>query len=230
LSSSLEEAIDALRNGKFVLVHDSKIRENEIDMVMAAEFVRPEHIATMRSVAGGLICLALEHEIASKLGLVYMYEILQNVPSHKSLSRLASSKAPYGDRPSFSIWINHRDTYTGVTDTDRALTISKMAHVSKRIDYDGHDYFFDNFTSPGHVPLLIGTKDLLCSRNGHTELCLYLTKLSGLVPCVVICEMLDSVSYKALSIEKAQKYADTNDIPLIEGSQLYDYMLVSQKL
>lgn len=224
--STVGEAINALRSGKFVLLHDSNIRENEIDMVISAEFVRPEHIATMRSVAGGLICLCLEYEIANKLGLMYMYEILRD---HKSLYKLASNKAPYGDKPSFSLWINHNDTFTGITDMDRSLTISKMAYVCKRIDLDGKEYFFDNFRAPGHVPLLIAAKGLLHSRKGHTELCTYLAKLSGLTSCVVICEMLDSISYKALSLDKAREYADINNIPLIEGSQLHDHLAISQK-
>jgi 3,4-dihydroxy 2-butanone 4-phosphate synthase len=75
--SALEEAIDALRDGKFVLVHDDKGREDEIDMVMAAEYVKPESIATMRNDAGGLLCLAISNEITAKLGLA-LIQYFQN--------------------------------------------------------------------------------------------------------------------------------------------------------
>ena len=76
---SLAEAIAALKAGRFVLVHDDKARENEIDMVIAAEHIKPYHIATMRKDAGGLVCLALANEIANKLGLVYMHDIIADM-------------------------------------------------------------------------------------------------------------------------------------------------------
>ncbi|HEX2169560.1 MAG TPA: 3,4-dihydroxy-2-butanone-4-phosphate synthase, partial [Nitrososphaera sp.] len=73
---SLAEAIADLKAGKFVLVHDDKARENEIDMVVAAEYIKPYHIAAIRKDAGGLVCLAVANEITSKLGLVYMHDII----------------------------------------------------------------------------------------------------------------------------------------------------------
>jgi 3,4-dihydroxy 2-butanone 4-phosphate synthase len=200
--SAIEEAIDALRDGKFVLVHDDKGREDEIDMVMAAEYVKPESIATMRNDAGGLLCLAISNEITAKLG------------------KLTDGKSPYGDKPSFSISVNHRDTYTGITDIDRALTISKLAEICKKIDSGGIEEFARNFRSPGHVPILIASKGLLEERRGHTELCVYLAQMSKLVPAVVICEMLDSTTHKALSINKAKEYADIKGITLLESGQL----------
>ena len=219
--SAIEEAIDALRDGKFVLVHDDKGRENEIDMVMAAEYVKPESIATMRNDAGGLLCLAISNEITAKLGLAYMHDIIQSLSSINPIfSKLTDGKSPYGDKPSFSITVNHRDTYTGITDIDRALTISKLAEICKKIDSGGIEEFARNFRSPGHVPILIASKGLLEERRGHTELCVYLAQMSKLVPAAVICEMLDSTTYKALSINKAKEYADINGITLLESGQL----------
>ena len=219
--SAIEEAIDALRDGKFVLVHDDKGREDEIDMVMAAEYVKPESIATMRHDAGGLLCLAISNEITAKLGLDYMHDIIQSLSSINPIfSKLTDGKSPYGDKPSFSITVNHRDTYTGITDIDRALTISKLAEICKKIDSGGIEEFARNFRSPGHVPILIASKGLLEERRGHTELCVYLAQMSKLVPAVVICEMLDSTTHKALSINKAKEYADTKGITLLESGQL----------
>ncbi|HKR57577.1 MAG TPA: 3,4-dihydroxy-2-butanone-4-phosphate synthase, partial [Candidatus Nitrosopolaris sp.] len=127
---SVGGALTALREGRFVLVHDDKGRENEIDMILPAEHVSPSHIAAFRTIAGGLICLAVSHEIAVKLGLVYMHDILHGLSRiNPMFKKLTSGKTPYGDRPSFSISVNHRDTYTGITDFDRALTITKMAEV-----------------------------------------------------------------------------------------------------
>lgn len=218
---SLAEAIAALKAGRFVLVHDDKGRENEIDMVVAAEHAKPQHIAAMRNDAGGLICLAIANEITSKLGLVYMHDMMASMGKVNPIfAKLTEGKAAYGDKPSFSISVNHRDTYTGITDSDRALTISKMAIVCKNIDSGGVEDFSKNFMAPGHVPILIASKRLLRDRMGHTELCVYLMQLAGLTPAVAICEMMDSATHRALSIDAAQNYANKSGIPLIDASEL----------
>lgn len=217
---SLAEAIAALKAGTFVLVHDDKGRENEIDMVIAAEHIKPHHIATMRNDAGGLVCLAIANEITTKLGLVYMHDMIAGMGKVNPIfSKLTEGKEAYGDKPSFSISVNHRLTYTGITDNDRALTISKMAEICKNIDSDGVKEFA-NFRAPGHVPILIASKRLLHDRMGHTELCVYLAKLAGIIPAVAICEMMDSTTHRALSIEAAQEYSAKSSIPLIDASEL----------
>ena len=218
---SLSEAIAALKAGRFVLVHDDKGRENEVDMVIAAEHATPDYVATMRKDAGGLLCLAIANEITSKLGLVYMHNMIADMGKINPIfSKLTEGKAAYGDKPSFSIAINHRETYTGITDNDRALTISKMALVCKNIDSNGVEEFAKNFRAPGHVPILIAAKRLLQDRMGHTELCVYLAKLAGITPAVAICEMMDSTTHGALSIDAAQQYANRFNIPLIDASEL----------
>ncbi len=73
---SLETGLESLKRGEFVLLFDSANRENEIDMVVAAEFITPEHVARMRQNAGGLLCIALENNFAKSLELQYMHEIL----------------------------------------------------------------------------------------------------------------------------------------------------------
>ncbi len=218
---SLVETIAALKAGRFVLVHDDNARENEIDMVVAAEHIKPHHIAMMREDAGGLVCLAIANQITSKLGLVYMHDIIADMGKiNPVFSKLTEGRPSYGDKPSFSIAVNHRSTFTGITDHDRALTISKMAEICKNIDNSGIDQFARNFRAPGHVPILIASKRLLHDRMGHTELCVYLMQLADLTPAVAICEMMDSATHKALSIETAQEYATKVGIPLIEASEL----------
>ncbi|MEM4398463.1 MAG: 3,4-dihydroxy-2-butanone-4-phosphate synthase [Candidatus Nitrosocaldus sp.] len=177
MGSSLEEAIDALSRGRFVLLHDGKDREDEVDMLIPAQFVTPRSIATMRRDAGGLICLALGYKIASRLGLFYMHDLL-NLALNGRLKGIVSTCSPYGDRPAFSITINHRDTYTGVTDRDRALTISSMARVAESVlnGEDGVAEFITSFRSPGHVPLLIAANNLLKERRGHTEMAIYMAE------------------------------------------------------
>ncbi len=218
---SLNEAIAVLKDGRFVLVYDGKGRENEVDMVVAAQHIMPEHIAAMRKDAGGLICLAIASEVASKLGLAYMHDMIASFGKVNPIfSKLTEGKAAYGDKPSFSISINHRETYTGITDYDRALTISKMALVCKNIDSGGVEEFAKSFRAPGHVPLLIASKRLLQDRMGHTELCVYLARLADLTPAIVMCEMMDATTHRALSLEAARQYAGRYGIPLVDSGEL----------
>jgi 3,4-dihydroxy 2-butanone 4-phosphate synthase len=221
---SLDEAISSLRRGDFILLHDGGKRENEVDMVIAAEFVTPEHIARMRSDAGGLICMSVNNTFATSLGLDYMHEILFNSQKFDSdLKKMIIGTAPYGDRPSFSISINHKNTFTGITDKDRALTISEMAQLYKNEDDNKKQTFNSTFRTPGHVPLLIASEGLLSNRLGHTEMSIYLMNLAGLTPVTAICEMLDSETYAALSIDKAKKYAKDNGIPYFDGTELVKF-------
>lgn len=224
---SLNEVISSLKRGDFVLLHDAGKRENEVDMVVAAEFVTPAHIARMRQNAGGLVCLAINNSFAESLGLRYMYDILSNSrevdPDSK---RMIMGIAPYGDQPSFSISINHVQTYTGITDRDRALTIKEMANLFKSLNGNKKQEFISSFKAPGHVPLLIARNGLLSKRLGHTEMSVYLMELAKLSPAAAICEMLDSESYTALSVEKAKKYARENVIPFIEGKELFEFSKV----
>ena len=86
--------------------------------------------------------------------------------------------------------------------------------------------FVSSFKTPGHIPLLIASKDLLNSRQGHTEMSVYLAQIAGLTPVTAICEMMDAETYAALSVDKAAKYAKQNGIPLIDGKELLEYAKV----
>ncbi len=192
-------------------------------MVIAAEFVTPEHIARMRNDAGGLICMSIIHAFATSLGLDYMHEILSSSQKFDSDSKkMIIGTAPYGDRPSFSISINHKNTFTGITDKDRALTISEMARLYNT-ENNKKEVFTSNFKTPGHVPMLIASEGLLSNRLGHTEMSIYLMKLAGLTPVAAICEMLDSQTYNALSTEKAKQYATDNAMPYFDGTELVKF-------
>lgn len=219
---SLESGIQSLKRGEFVLLFDSAGRENEIDMVVAAEFVTPEHVARMRQHAGGLLCIAIENEFGTSLGLRYMHDILEGASIDKEM---IIGLAPYGDKPTFSISVNHYQTYTGITDKDRSLTIREMAKIFN-VD-NKKKKFMSSFKTPGHVPLLIASKGLLDTRQGHTEMSVYLTKLADLTPVTAICEMMDAETYIALSLDKAEKYAKLNGIPLIDGAELLEYSKVN---
>ncbi len=220
---TLDNAIESLKRGEFVLLYDSAGRENEIDMVVAAELVTPEHIARMRQHAGGLLCLAIENNFGKNLGLRYMHDILSETFDTTS-KEMIMGLAPYGDHPTFSISINHYQTYTGITDSDRALTVREMANLHKIPN--PKNKFISSFKTPGHVPLLIASEGLLSKRQGHTEMSVYLAKMAGLTPVTAICEMMDSETYSALSFEKASKYAKENAIPFVDGKELLEYSRV----
>jgi 3,4-dihydroxy 2-butanone 4-phosphate synthase len=203
------------------MIHDDKSRENEVDLVIAAQYVRPRDISQLRNMAGGMICLAISNDVASKLELTFMHEILEKVSTKDStLSKIILGNARYGDRPSFSISINHIQNYTGITDLDRAFTVKEMSKVCAQIDNGGKDQFVRCFRTPGHVPLLIEASGLLEERLGHTELAVHLMKLANLVPSVVICEMLDSISYRALTVDKAIEISRREKIPMLEANQI----------
>jgi 3,4-dihydroxy 2-butanone 4-phosphate synthase len=175
----------------------------------------------MRQHAGGLLCIAIDNDFGNSLGLQYMHDILAESSTDKEM---IMGLAPYGDRPTFSISINHYQTYTGITDKDRSLTIREMAKI---FDVENKQKkFVSSFKTPGHVPLLLASKGLLEARQGHTEMSIYLTKLAGLTPVTAICEMMDAETYNALSVEKAAKYSKQNAIPLIDGKELLEYSKV----
>ena len=204
-----------------MLIYDGVDRENEVDLMLPAQFIKPEHIRVMRKDAGGLICLAIDYNLASILGLRYMHDILKDIDE---LSRLVYDKTPYGDKPSFSISINHKDTFTGISDRDRALTIhamSKVAYTALRDPSRAREEFFSNFKAPGHVPLLIARKGLIKERKGHTELSITLAKLADVLPMTVICEMLGDDN-NSLTLAKAEAYAKEHNLAMISYQEIID--------
>ncbi|MFH1125978.1 MAG: 3,4-dihydroxy-2-butanone-4-phosphate synthase [Candidatus Altiarchaeota archaeon] len=216
---SVEKALKDLKGGKFVLIHDSCSRENEVDMVIAAEKVTPEAVARMRLDGGGLICIAISREIAANLGLPFIQDVYRN-SKMKIFKALEAYDIPYDEKSSFSIPINHRKTFTGITDMDRALTIVEFAKLAKK---PSATEFGKNFRTPGHVHTLISSG--IEKRRGHTELSTTMMGLAGLTPVAAICEMMDSKTKKALSLYKARQYAH-NKIILINTDDILSHLEV----
>lgn len=221
---SVEKAIESLRNGKMILLFDSDEREGETDMVIPALSVTPSDIARMRRDGGGLICVSIHSDSAQKLGLPFMSEILRSVSlnGHGSLRTLVEKKGdiPYDSRSSFSLWVNHRNTFTGITDNDRALTINKIGEVVEQVLNGKRIDFGKEFRSPGHVAVLRAASGLLDERRGQTELSIVLALKAGISPSMVVCEMLDERTGKALSKKDAENYACRHGMPFIEGKNL----------
>jgi 3,4-dihydroxy 2-butanone 4-phosphate synthase len=213
----IRDGIEALCRGEFILLYDFDDRERETDFAISAAAVRPEHILRMRRDGGGLICTAVGPEAAWRLGLPFAHEILASCGVGER-----DGEIPYDPKnhSSFSLWVNHRRTFTGITDNDRALTINAISEqVRKALNGGGTD-FRAEFRTPGHVALLRAAEGLLEQRRGQTELSIALAGMAGIPPAVTICEMLDDRSGNALSKEDAKRYASRHGIPFVEGSDV----------
>lgn len=225
-ASALSQALGALRAGRFVLVYDSDKRERETDFILPARAARPEHIRTMRKDGGGLVFLAVDHEIHKRLGLPYLQDLFaESAPQHPVFSHLVANDIAYDARSAFSVWINHRKTFTGITDDDRALTARRFAEVAAEVMnlQNGHalELLGAEFRSPGHVPICSASPEPLTSRFGHSELSVALLRMAGVTPVALGCEMLGD-SGKALSKADARAYADAHDHPFLEGAAIVE--------
>ncbi|MBI2676026.1 MAG: 3,4-dihydroxy-2-butanone-4-phosphate synthase [Candidatus Aenigmarchaeota archaeon] len=213
MNSNVKRALIELKEGKMIVLYDEDKREGEADLIFHAASVNPEKIETLRRHAGGLICLAIGKNIAERLNLPFISDVLA---SNQTAAKMIVKKTAYGDKPAFSIAINHKSVYTGIPDNDRALTIREFAKIineNNRIE----GKFVNNFYTPGHVFLLIDRG--LEVRRGHTELSIELAKRSGLSEAMVLCEMLGEG--KALSKKAAMEYAKSRNLVFLEGREIY---------
>jgi 3,4-dihydroxy 2-butanone 4-phosphate synthase len=235
-------AVEALKRGEIVLLYDFDDREGETDLIIGAEFVTPEHIWRLRRDAGGLICVAIDPAACSKLGLPYFADVLKFAAISAKSGEGRSGRGdeakegegfgaidalceregdiPYDSRSSFSLWVNHRNTFTGITDLDRALTISRIAEVARSAMNGDGASFAGEFRSPGHVPLLRAAPGLLAERRGQTELSIVLARAAKVAPAVVVCEMLDGRTGRALSKAEAMRYAREEHLAFVEGEEV----------
>jgi 3,4-dihydroxy 2-butanone 4-phosphate synthase len=215
-TGAVSRAVAAFRAGDPVLVHDFDDREGETDLLYPAGAVTPAAVSRLRNDGGGLIFVAFAHDVAERLDLPFLHDVIDHPANdHADLA--------YDAHPSFSLTVNHRETYTGVTDADRALTVRSLGDVAAGVeagdDYDADD-FAAEFRMPGHVHLLKAAPGLLADRRGHTELGLALTAAADRPPAVAGCEMLDDESGGALSTDDAKAYARRHGVPYVDGTEL----------
>lgn len=223
IHESVKRGIEHVKNGKLVLIYDAEDREGETDFVIPASFVTPKKVAYFRKEAGGLICIAIHPTAAEKLGLPLISDVLGNVNSHfSSLKKIVEEQGDlsYDKRSSFSLWVNHRDTVTGITDSDRTLTIKKIGEAVEKVLHGNSYDFCTEFRTPGHVAILRAADGLLEERRGQTELSVALALLAGIPPAMVICEMLDSESGDALSKDDAIAFASDRNVVFMEGEKI----------
>jgi len=211
----VKKAGEALRKGDFIIIYDGDEREGEADLVFHGAFATHDKIRKMRADAGGLICVALGKKEADALCLPFYSDILRKA----GFDRITCRRTAYGDEPAFSLAVNHKQTYTGITDQDRAFTIRELfAALQSGAPYEN---FVNNFYSPGHVFLLRSRG--LKERRGHTELATAIAESEGLPAVVVLCEMLGEK--KAVKKDDAALYAKKNNIVFIEGKDIVEGVL-----
>ncbi len=226
MDPEIGSAIEAYKEGRFVLVYDADGREEECDLFLPAEICRDEHIRIMRKDGGGLIFMMVRPDIRDRLGLPFLQDMFpQNSKEYPVLRALISDDIPYDTRSSFSLAINHRDTFTGITDIDRSLTVREFGKLSERIpemnEVEALSDFGEHFRTPGHIPICIASDRILETRFGHTELSCALSTMAGLSGVSVGCEIMGDDG-KAKPKDEVKAYAKENGIPFLEGKQIID--------
>lgn len=181
--NTIEEAVQALRNGEIILVTDDENRENEGDMICAAEFATTENVNFMAAHAKGLICMPMSIELCQKLHLPQMVDY--NTDNHST---------------AFTVSIDHIDTTTGISAKERGLTARKCVEDNAKPK---------DFRRPGHMFPLTAKKNGVLEREGHTEATVDLMRIAGLKECGLCCEIMrdDGTMMRAKELqEKAQEW------------------------
>ncbi len=225
-SEIIEKALRDLRSGRFCLIYDNDQRERETDLVFASQFAKADMIRRLRKDAGGLICTTVPYSFHEKVQMPFLTDLYAQCNGHyKILGALVANDIPYDAKSAFSLTINHRKTFTGVTDKDRALTVSEFAKMLQKADNIKPDALVEsfgrNFRTPGHIPLLNTSKDILSTREGHTELATAMVLMAGLAPSATICEMMGDDG-NALSKDKTRQYAKDNDLAFLTGAEVIE--------
>jgi 3,4-dihydroxy 2-butanone 4-phosphate synthase len=222
----IDEALAALHDGKFILLYDFDDREGETDFAIRSDAVTPRHIFQMRKDGGGLICTAVHPVAAQRLGLPFASDALRAIAVAER-----EGDIPYDrkNHSSFSLWVNHRNTFTGITDRDRALTVNAIAEQVKQALTGGSVNFHEVFRTPGHMALRRAADGLLDRRKGQTELSIAMAEMAGITPAITICEMLDDESGYALTKADAKRYAQKHGLEFVGGPDVMERWL-SQKI
>ncbi|WP_405970781.1 GTP cyclohydrolase II [Streptomyces sp. NBC_00988] len=196
-TTRVETALAALREGRMVLVVDDASRENEGDLVAAAQHMEAASVNAMISEGRGLLCVAIAGSIADRLGLAQMVE--RNTDTHGT---------------AFTVSVDAVSTGTGISATDRAATVRALASP-RTLPQD--------LRRPGHVFPLRAMDGGVLQRRGHTEAAVELTRLAGLGPAAAICEVLDDEGWAA---DRAHltALAGRLDIPILDVADIVEHV------
>ncbi len=194
--NTIEEAIEDIREGKMIVVVDDEDRENEGDLLMAAEMVTPEAINFMTKHGRGLICMPVTGDRLEELSIAYMVD--RNTDSHQT---------------AFTVSIDALETTTGISAFERALTIKKVLE---------EDASAIDFKRPGHIFPLRYQEGGVLRRAGHTEAAVDFAKLAGLNPAGVICEIMSDDGTMA-RVPELMEYARDHNLKIVTIADLIFY-------
>ena len=180
--NTIEEALEALRNGEIILVTDDEDRENEGDMICAAQFATTENVNFMAANAKGLICMPMSIELSQRLSLPQMVET--NTDNHCT---------------AFTVSIDHVETTTGISAEERGFTARMTVSPDARPE---------DFRRPGHMFPLTAKKNGVLEREGHTEATVDLMRLAGLEECGLCCEIMRDDGTMMRAAELQEKSAE----------------------
>lgn len=194
--NTIEEALEALRQGKIILVTDDEGRENEGDLICAAEFATTENVNFMASYAKGLICMPMSKKVVEHLGLEQM--VTKNTDNHET---------------AFTVSIDHINTTTGISAAERSLTALKCVEDGAKES---------DFRRPGHMFPLLSKPYGVLEREGHTEATVDLVKLAGLKECGLCCEIMRDDGHM-MRTEELIEFAQEHNLVFITIEELKKY-------
>lgn len=200
---TIEQALEDLRQGKIILCIDDPDRENEGDMICAAEFATKENVNRMASDAKGLICMPMSAEWCRKLDLPQMVD--ENTDNHST---------------AFTISIDHVDTTTGISAAERSFTALETV---------ADDVKPENFRRPGHMFPLQARKGGVLARSGHTEATVDLMKLAGLKPVGLCCEIMRDDG-EMMRTQELLDFAEARDLTVITIADLIKYRVKNDSI
>ena len=201
--STVDEALEDLKNGKIILVADDEDRENEGDMICAAEFATTENVNFMATHAKGLICMPMSEEICRRLQFPQM--VTDNTDNHET---------------AFTVSVDYVETTTGISAKERGLTARKCVEDGVKPQ---------DFRRPGHMFPLLAKKNGVLERNGHTEATVDLMKLAGLKQCGLCCEIMKDDG-TMMRMDELKELAQKYQLKFITIAALQDYRKKHDKL
>ncbi|HEX2925630.1 MAG TPA: bifunctional 3,4-dihydroxy-2-butanone-4-phosphate synthase/GTP cyclohydrolase II [Ruminiclostridium sp.] len=201
--STIEEALEDIRQGKMIVVVDDEDRENEGDLLMAAEKVTPESVNFMATHGKGMICAPLTGARAAELELMPMVE--------QNEERLGTA---------FTVTVDHKDSTTGISAFERAHTIVELTNKNACPS---------DFKKPGHVFPLIAREGGVLKRSGHTEAAVDLARMAGLYPAGMICEIMNDDGTMA-RVPQLMDFIAKHGLKIITVASLIEYRRRNEKL